>query len=496
MSALIDLGRVGWLMAVLAVSVWGPAAVAARAWRPPAATICTQLITTMCLTVIAVSILAPLRLLNPFTLALTYGSWPVARWIVAHRGRLAWDVQRATRLFALACVRQFESSRHRVRVPKPAAMFGPSGVLHRFDLLFAVAVLALLGPDMRAAFSNTRLPGPAAYADLVTVEQLLEGGHDWAPPNVAASLATALSMVSAIAPVHVIRFAPPMIAAAFVVAVMLIVRRITGLRTLAMLCAIAAAAAMPHRTAPLTAQLAWVAAIAAFYCWHAYLIDGRMRQRTAVTATALATVTAPPLLGVIALGVAAVLLFPERWRSRTSSHPISNHDAGLRALVAAATIGVLMIVPRTAAARYVEYDAAARQTLHIANSLPRYRWMIVAPIEERALVYGRGWHMNLHDFVADVGPRAGDPAYRLPYGVDEVFVFVETRPFATFATEPGDVRFEQLADPVYRHYRSPAGRASLQYAAHRICEQLRQTGHSATITYDDGRLRIYRFTLR
>ena len=154
------------------------------------------------------------------------------------------------------------------------------------------------------------------------------------------------------------------------------------------------------------------------------------------------------------------------------------------------------MIPRTTAAHYVEYDAAARQSLEIAGTLPRYRFLIVAPVEQWALTYGRGWHMNLFEFVDTVGAQAGEAGYALPFQVDDVFVFVETRPFAMFEHEPQHVSFPVLTDPVFRHYRSLAGRSSLQFAALQICERLRQTHPASSIYYDDGRLRIYRFTSR
>ena len=164
-------------------------------------------------------------------------------------------------------------------------------------------------------------------------------------------------------------------------------------------------------------------------------------------------------------------------------------------VTAVAILGLAVVIPRSASANYVEYDAAARQTLRIAADFPKYKWMIVAPVEPWPLSYGRGWHMNLHEFVDDIAPRIDD-AFQLPYQVDDLFVFVETRPFSTYAAEAADVPFSTLIDPVYRHYRSLAGRASLQYAAHKLCERLRDRQPAASVFYEDGRLKIYRFTLR
>jgi hypothetical protein len=49
-----------------------------------------------------------------------------------------------------------------------------------------------------------------------------------------------------------------------------------------------------------------------------------------------------------------------------------------------------------------------------------------------------------------------------------------------------------LADPTYRNYRSSAGRASLELAALRMCEEYRSAHPADSIFYEDEALRIYR----
>jgi hypothetical protein len=153
----------------------------------------------------------------------------------------------------------------------------------------------------------------------------------------------------------------------------------------------------------------------------------------------------------------------------------------------------IALLPRTAGALYLEHEITAIKTLEIASDFPRGRWLIVAPLEQLAQTYGRGWFEDPATFVAKNAPRAGDPSFAFDMAVDDLFVFVERRPFKTFAYEAADVPFSTLADASYRQYRSLAGRASLQAQVHALCEAYTRTHSDASIYYDDEQIRIYRF---
>jgi hypothetical protein len=176
---------------------------------------------------------------------------------------------------------------------------------------------------------------------------------------------------------------------------------------------------------------------------------------------------------------------------------------GLRWVTAGATDGVLIALcsvawfllpsPPASGGHYLEYEAAARQTLVVSKRFPRERWLIVAPVEQLALSYGLGWYRDLDQFVREYQDRVSEPEFSFPSPVQDILVFVETRPFRTYPAEPQSVPFSVLTDPTYRAYRSPAGRASLEFAALNLCETYRHQHPDASIYYDDGTLRIYRF---
>ena len=173
--------------------------------------------------------------------------------------------------------------------------------------------------------------------------------------------------------------------------------------------------------------------------------------------------------------------------------------ASLIALAAAAPLAcaaLVVLLPHAPGGLFLEYPIAQAKTLEIAATLPRGQWLIVAPVEQLAEAYGRGWYEDPAAFVERHAARAADPAFTFDYSVNEVLVFVEKRPFKTFASEAHALPFATLADPTYRNYRSLAGRASLQARLLALCEAYASAHDGASVYYEDDDLVIYRFRLR
>jgi len=159
-------------------------------------------------------------------------------------------------------------------------------------------------------------------------------------------------------------------------------------------------------------------------------------------------------------------------------------------------VAMVVLLPRAPAAMFLEYPTAQQEALNIASTFPRGNWLLVAPVEQLAEIYGRGWYEDPAAFVERYALGAGDPRFSFDSSVDDIFVFVERRPFKTFPAEPAAVPFSALADPTYRHYRSLAGRASLQARLRALCENYRRIHSGASIHYDNDDITIYRFHLR
>ena len=461
MDLLWDTGRLVWITLVLLLTVWIPAALSAGTLRPPATIVLRRMIEIGVLAVLAVTLLSPAHLLNPFTLMVFAGCWPLLRWLVKHRRALADDGRDALRRAVLWVARALERTsggsptaqlKTAIDAVRRHVRSAVNDATTPAALLFACAGLVALLPQLTTTLATTRLPSSEAYGELLDAQQLLAGEAPFGIPRVIGAVTAAISVVSSIAPVHLIRLLVPVASAATFIALIAVVRALTMSTGPALIASICAALLWPRAPQVVSSE------VAAAIGW-----------------------------SLIAAGVAHLAVLHLEFR---------RPPLRIAFATAAAILGIALVAPKAASAKYVEYDAAARATLDISSRFPKYRWMIVAPIEQWALTYGRGWHLNLHEFVDDVAARIGPDGYRLPYKVDDLFVFVETRPFATFETEPLDVPFKTLVDPVYRHYRSSAGRASLEFAAYKLCERLRANDPGGSVYFDDGRLKIYRFRLR
>lgn len=149
-----------------------------------------------------------------------------------------------------------------------------------------------------------------------------------------------------------------------------------------------------------------------------------------------------------------------------------------------------LFLPSVPKFQYLEYDITARKTLEISEQYPKKQWLIVAPVEQLASSYGKGWYQDLAEFVEKNQEKAANPDFYLSSTL-ETFIFVEKKPFMVFDSEPLLVPFATLTDPTYRYYRSLAGRASLEQQALILCETYRKLHPETKIYYEDEVLRIY-----
>lgn len=536
MDVLTDISRLLWLITLGALLLSIAAIVVGGRRRPSILTLVALLATTTLAVIVAVTLLSFVKLLNPVMLAAAVAGVPAGAWLLHHRRSLRADSLGAVRSVLIRSVAWYESPRPkatalgtmRTALDRYVGGLRRDGATSKFAAFIVIAVVTMTAPRLMDTLRNARLPGTAAYEELVVAQQHLAGDSGFARPRPFAATTAALAMISSISPVHIVRWLPPLIGVLTLLALMVLVRRTAG--STAGVTAVITVVLLSRERRPPTAEFADLFLLVALLLVHERLVARRDHTVAAIAAMAVAALAWPASVVVACAAVGSMLLWPGGTLILTGTvwlllahldGPISAgagaaspplaaafviagaiHAAtarlgcergARRAAMAAAALTALSvaIAPRSSAASYLEHDAAARQTLEIARQFPKFRFMIVAPVEQLALIYGQGWHMNLHEWVEAVD---GDPG-RLP-DVDDVFVFVETRPFALFAREPQQVSFAVLADPVFRHYRSAAGRSSLQFAALKLCEQLRQEQSDVRIHYDDGRLRIYRLARR
>ena len=148
--------------------------------------------------------------------------------------------------------------------------------------------------------------------------------------------------------------------------------------------------------------------------------------------------------------------------------------------------------PQDLTAQFLEFEAAAQQSRTISQSLPRQRWVVVAPVEQLPETFGFGGYEDLAGFVQKYQHQVNDPDFQFEDAPEDYLIYVEKVPFQMFASEPAMLSFATLTDATYRNYRSPAGRASLESDAMQLCETYRVSHSNSTIYYEDNELRIYR----
>jgi len=116
---------------------------------------------------------------------------------------------------------------------------------------------------------------------------------------------------------------------------------------------------------------------------------------------------------------------------------------------------------------------------------------VAAPLEQLSETAGLGGYEDLAGFVERYRNQDLGPGSRFQDAREDLFIYVEKRPFQIFSREPESVSFSVLTDSTYRNYRSPGGRASLEAAALQLCESYRQYHLNADVFFENEDLRIY-----
>ena len=144
--------------------------------------------------------------------------------------------------------------------------------------------------------------------------------------------------------------------------------------------------------------------------------------------------------------------------------------------------------PRPADVTVHQYEAAARVAHRIAREFRTNDWIVISPGLEVAQTYGRGWHVELADFVnTHSDGQVGQPDFRFAYSAESIFVFVEKKvldqPAFSFAHDAG-------AAPYY--YNTRLGRASLEFRAARLMTAYAAAHRNVTTYYQDENVIVYR----
>ena len=366
-------------------------------------------------------------------------------------------------------------------------VFAPLGgrVRQRFNTPVAVGAAAIAAAvalrGVWFALHHIRLQRLESYSRTISLHSLMRGDawdHD---PSVA--LLAPLAWLSGLTPDHVIRLSGGLVTAAMVLAMAFAGWRRVGDAAGAILSAAAFAASLLWLN--LTPSEPGGAEWSAIFVILAVGLAGE-----AWGAAALALLTA----ALIHVGLSPVLLLAAFALTVASllGPAMGRFPVAARLLPAAAALTILaaaILTPLRPAAPEHQYEAAARAAHQIAREFRTNDWILVSPGLEVAQTYGRGWHVELADFVdAHTEAKLADPAFRFSdYAAQSMFVFVEKRvldqPAFSFAHDAGSASY---------YYTTRLGRSSLEFRAARLMAAYLSSHNDATVYYEDEDLMVYR----
>ncbi len=462
--------------------------------------------TVLCVTIL-VFLLSSLRVLGAITVVLLFLGTIAVSWFRKRAGRprrLLTNLQATT----VNIMRRVESRSLGLFLPRrrpPTSARSPWGlrvtpwlkVLEGRELLGACFVVVLgITVVLRTehALRELRFDQPEQYSALLRARELMFNTHPAGRPFVFPAVIATTSLLSSTDPTQVTRFLTPAIGLFVVLA--------TGL--LIQVCA-----------------RVGVASVAAIYCLGAAVLPpARSQTGVAISATekiesvfsvSPTTLQARPEFALGLLFLLLALVFLADWH-RNSRGWDSLLDFACCLLLTGIVSQPLLVVLMLAAGvlllrpmaglfafamlgyvfgRCLEYEAAARATQEIAYRFPRQTWVVAAPVEQLAETFGLGGHEDLAGFVEKYRSQVSSPEFRFQDAREDLFIYVEKKPFQIFPREPETVSFSVLADPTYRNYRSPGGRASLEAAAQQLCESYRQDHSNIDVFFENEVLRIY-----
>jgi hypothetical protein len=332
---------------------------------------------------------------------------------------------------------------------------------------------------------HVRLLNADTYSRALALQQLALGQP--APPDGSVSLLAPVVFLSACDGATVVRFAGPFFAAVLAITAFLVVFRLTasapaGLTAAGFVAALAAFVNAGQLQAGGMSSIFWLLSI---LLWRPSRMD-------AIWSVALALLIDPIpgrdaiFYAAIPTGIALLAL---------SSRALLRCFEAVRAPVALAAIACLIGVPLQSAGTDgpYEYEAAARTVSRIAREFPQNTWLVVAPVQELAFTYGRGWHMQFSEFASKYSvDEVMQPGFRFGFPVKDTFVFVEKRPLVSRAVGSSLSALGPRFDPAMAPYQLGLSRASMEFQAGRLMAAYRSCHLEVLVFFEDKDLIVYR----
>ncbi len=430
---------------------------------------------------LGVFLLGVIRLALPGAVLFLYFAW-IAAALIRRRpdlaGGEAWK-QLAVRFITRQGGFQLGSTLFRPRISAAAALW---------VLLFTV----YLGARSWFPVHNLRFTDPDNYTRALSLA-ILSGGENW-QVDLSVPLLVPLLILSAAPAPAVIAFSGAAFSGLFAAAGGMLAWAHGRSRSAAFVAAGLAAALPFWRGAAGGDEAGRPEMAAAFALLSLALAPGA--RIAAFLAAALAVSISLSFLPALAGGVACALIGgAAAWIAR--SVPARLRPA-MQAAAATAFIAVICFrCPTGKPDGPFQYEAAARQCQRLAGQLPRNSWLVVSPFHELPYAYGRGWHMELTEFVSTFSvTQVSDPAFCFPYPVRDVFFFVEREPLWPVSPAAGRTRWARIdvmnsLDPAVRAYSTPLGRTAVEFEAAERLAAYAASHHDLETVFSDGRFSVY-----
>ena len=145
-----------------------------------------------------------------------------------------------------------------------------------------------------------------------------------------------------------------------------------------------------------------------------------------------------------------------------------------------------------------QYESAAIAAEQIARTFPRGQWFVISPTHELTSVLGRGWHIELIDFLKEYSEEVvAPPNFKFPWEAN-IFIFAERQPLTRLNDRGGLYHgghgMATIGERSVLSYGTPLGRADTQFRLARLIAAYASSHDNVSIYHQDDKLTVYRIS--
>ena len=145
-----------------------------------------------------------------------------------------------------------------------------------------------------------------------------------------------------------------------------------------------------------------------------------------------------------------------------------------------------------------QYESAAIAAEQIARTFPRGQWFVISPTHELTSVLGRGWHIELVDFLKEYSEETvAPPNFKFPWEAN-IFIFAERQPLTRLNDRGGLYHgghgMATIGERSVLSYGTPLGRAATQFQLASLIAAYARSHDNVSIYHQDEKLTVYRIS--